>query len=248
MAKLTIHSPTFGGHEIEAEENSSLLQALQEAGYEVPHLCYHEAVSQYGACRLCLVEVKKGRKTRLTTACNYPVKEGIEVSLDTDKVQRNRKMVLELLLGLCPGSEQLEALAAEFGVTPQTVRFEPDDNDCILCGLCERVCREIVGASAITFCKRGDQKDVQPPFGPPAEECIGCGACAYVCPVDCIKIEERDGKKYIVRWGRELELAEDKLAGATFAPKYMLEHFRKLTNLPEDFYADKAPWTFQRKK
>jgi len=244
MAKFKVTSPTFGGHEIEAEENSSLLQALQYAGYVVPHLCYHEAVSEYGACRLCLVEVQKGRKRKLTTACNYPVKEGIEVFLETDKVIRNRKMVLELLLSLCPNSEDLKALAADYGVTD--VRFDKDeDNDCILCGLCERVCREVVGVSAITFCQRGDQKDVRPPFGS-ADECIACGACAYVCPVDCIKIEQRDGKKVIVRWGRELELQQDTAAGGPFAPKFMLDHFRKLTNLPEDFYADKAPWTAKK--
>ena len=244
MAKFTVTSPTFGGHEIEADENSSLLQALQYAGYVVPHLCYHEAVSEYGACRLCLVEVLKGRKRKLTTACNYPVKEGIEVFVDTEKVVRNRKMVLELLLSLCPGSEELQALAAEHGVTD--VRFDKDeDNDCILCGLCERVCREVVGVSAITFCQRGDRKDVRPPFDS-ADACIGCGACAYVCPVDCIKIEQRDGKKYIVRWGRELELQQDTAAGAPFAPKFMLDHFRKLTNLPEDFYASKAPWTAKK--
>ena len=244
MAKFKVTSPTFGGHEIEADENSSLLQALQYAGYVVPHLCYHEAVSEYGACRLCLVEVQKGRKRKLTTACNYPVKDGIEVFLDTEKVVRNRKMVLELLLSLCPNSEDLRALAADHGVTD--VRFDKDeDNDCILCGLCERVCREVVGVSAITFCQRGDQKDVRPPFDS-ADACIGCGACAYVCPVDCIKIEQRDGKKYIVRWGRELELQQDTAAGAPFAPKFMLEHFRKLTNLPEDFYATKAPWTAKK--
>ena len=246
MAKFKVTSPTFGGHEIEADENSSLLQALQYAGYVVPHLCYHEAVSEYGACRLCLVEVLKGRKRKLTTACNYPVKDGIEVFIDTEAVVKHRKMVLKLLLGLCPGSASLQEIAAGFGVTPDDVPFEGDDNDCILCGLCERVCREVVGVAAITFCERGDRKEVRPPFGE-ADTCIACGACAYVCPVDCIRIEVKDGVKNIVRWGRELPLRDDPLAGAPFAPEFMLEHFRKLTNLPADFY-DKAPWSHVPKK
>ena len=245
MATIKVTSPTFAAHEIQAEEGASLLQTLIDNGYEVPHLCFHEAVSAYGACRLCLVEVEKRGKRKLTTACNYPVADGIEVFVDSEKVVRNRKMVLELTLSMCPESPELQQLAAEHGVEADTVRFPHEENACILCGLCERVCREVVGVEAITFSKRGDQKTVEPPFGE-AEECIGCGACVYVCPVDCIKIEERDGKKIIVRWNRELEMQIDPVSGTPLAPQFMLEHFRALTNLPADFY-DKAPW-YQPKK
>ncbi len=245
MATIKVTSPTFGGHEVQAEEGASLLQTLIDNGYEVPHMCYHEAVSAYGACRLCLVEVEKRGKRKLTTACNYPVADGIEVFVDSEKVVRNRKMVLELTLSMCPESPELQELAAAHGVEVDQVRFPKEENACILCGLCERVCREVVGVEAITFSKRGDQKTVEPPFGV-AETCIGCGACVYVCPVDCIKIEERDGKKIIVRWNRELEQQIDPVAGTPLAPKFMLEHFRTLTNLPADFY-DKAPW-YQGKK
>jgi NADH dehydrogenase/NADH:ubiquinone oxidoreductase subunit G len=245
MVKFKVTGPAYAGHEIEAEQGTSLLQALQDAGYVVPHLCYHEAVTAYGACRLCLVEVVKRGRGKLTTACNYPVMDGIEVKLDTEAVQRNRKMVLELLMALCPGSEELSDLAEQYGVSERDNRFPPQDNDCILCGLCERVCREVVGACAITFSKRGDRKDVEAPFGS-ADDCIGCGACAYVCPVNCIKIEQRGNKKVIVRWNRELELQIDSVSGAPLAPKFMLDKFRAQTNLPDDFY-DKAPWYRDRK-
>ncbi len=247
MAKITVNGPLYQGHEIEAEKGASLLQVLEDNGYVVPHMCYHEAVTSAGACRLCLVEVVKRGKRKLTTACNYPVQDGIEVFLDTDKVQRNRQMVFKLKLAMCPDSPDLQRLAAKYGVTLDDVPFPLDhDNDCILCGLCVRVCREVVGVSAITFSQRGDRKVVEPPFGPPAEDCIGCGACVYVCPVDCIKIEERDGKKVIVRWQRELEQQIDPVSGAPLAPRFLLEHFRKRANLPEEFY-DKAPW-YQGKK
>ena len=245
MATIKVTSPTFAAHEIQGEEGASLLQTLIDNGYEVPHMCYHEAVSAYGACRLCLVEVEKRGKRKLTTACNYPVADGIEVFVDSEKVVRNRKMVLELTLSMCPESPELQELAAAHGVEVDGVRFPAEENACILCGLCERVCREVVGVEAITFSRRGDQKTVEPPFGE-AEECIGCGACVYVCPVDCIKIEERDGKKIIVRWNRELEMQIDPVSGTPLAPRFLLEHFRALTNLPADFY-DKAPW-YQPKK
>jgi NADH dehydrogenase/NADH:ubiquinone oxidoreductase subunit G len=245
MATIKVTSPTFAAHQIQAEEGASLLRTLIDNGYVVPHLCHHEAVSSYGACRLCLVEVEKRGKRKLTTACNYPVADGVEVFVDSEKVVRNRKMVLELTLSMCPGSAELQELAADHGLEVDDVRFPTEDNGCILCGLCERVCREVVGVEAITFSKRGDRKAVEPPFGE-AEDCIGCGACVHVCPVDCIKIEERDGKKIIVRWNRELEVVLDPVSGAPLAPRFMLEHFRKLANLPADFY-DKAPWYQDRK-
>jgi len=240
MATIKVTRPGRSGRVIEADEGANLLPVLLAHGFEVPHLCHHDAVEPYGACRLCLVEVEKRGKRKLTTACNYPVADGIEVFVDSEKVVRNRKMVLELTLSMCPDSVELQELAAAHGIEVDDVRFPTEDNDCILCGLCERVCREVVGVEAITFSKRGDQKTVEPPFGE-AENCIGCGACVHVCPVDCIKIEERDGVKVIVRWNRELEVVMDPVSGAPLAPRFMLDHFRKLTNLPADFY-EKAPW------
>ena len=73
------------GLEVEAEKGQMLLPVALEYGFEIPHLCYHEAVSPYGACRLCLVEVTKGGRTRMTTSCNYPVDNGIEVATSTEK-------------------------------------------------------------------------------------------------------------------------------------------------------------------
>ena len=245
MATIKVNRPGRSGRVIEADDGANLLPVLLANGFEVPHLCHHEAVEPYGACRLCLVEVEKRGKRKLTTACNYPVADGVEVFVDSEKVVRNRKMVLELTLSMCPGSAELQELAADHGLEVDDVRFPTEDNGCILCGLCERVCREVVGVEAITFSKRGDRKAVEPPFGE-AEDCIGCGACVHVCPVDCIKIEERDGKKIIVRWNRELEVVLDPVSGAPLAPRFMLEHFRKLANLPADFY-DKAPWYQDRK-
>jgi len=126
----------IGGRPYEGTYGDSLLETLHRYGYEVPSLCHHEAVSAYGACRLCLVEVvdKRGRH-KITTSCNFPVQAGIDVLLDTPDVVRHRRVVLELLLAMAPRSPELRALAAEHDVPGG--RLEPAESaeDCILCGL-----------------------------------------------------------------------------------------------------------------
>ncbi len=200
---------TVNGHEHEAEKNASLLGELRRNGYEVPSLCFLESLSPYGACRLCLVEVKKGKRQKLTTSCNYPVQAGIEVHLDTEKVQRNRRMVLELLLAQAPRApKELHRLAERYGV--KAGRFPANgDEECILCGLCSRACDEVVGVNALTFAGRGDGKKMNTPYDAESNACILCGACAYVCPVGCIDLSESGGKRRIERWHRELPMLVD---------------------------------------
>jgi NADH dehydrogenase/NADH:ubiquinone oxidoreductase subunit G len=226
---------TVMGREHEAERGASLLGELRKNGYEVPSLCYHEELSPYGACRLCLVEVKKGKRTKLTTSCNYPVQAGIEVSLDTDKVVRNRRMVLELLLARAPKApEGLRALADRYGV--KDVRFPLNgDEDCILCGLCSRACREIVGVDALTFSGRGDRKAMGPAYQRESESCILCGACVYVCPVGCVDMSESGGRRRIRRWHRELPLVVDKLGMSTMTTA-QAAYMARRTGLPVETF------------
>ena len=99
---------TIDGYEVEREKGKSVLDVALENGFDIPHLCYHEALKPYGACRLCLVEITKGNRSRLTTACNYPILEGISVRTDTETVTRARKMVIELLLARCPDAPVIE--------------------------------------------------------------------------------------------------------------------------------------------
>lgn len=231
MAEVTY---TINGEEFRAEHDATLLAELRKHGFEVPSLCYHEELTPYGACRLCLVEVKKGKRTKLTTSCNYPVRQGIEVFLDTEKVQRNRKMVLELLLAQAPKAPAaLHELAERYGVTE--VRFplneDPEHNDCILCGLCARACREIVGANALTFSGRGDQKIMAPPYMEETDNCILCGACVHICPVDCIDMSQSDGKRRINRWRRELPMLYDEFGLPTMTTAEA-EYMSRRTGLP----------------
>jgi bidirectional [NiFe] hydrogenase diaphorase subunit len=223
------------GLTVEAGKGDMLLPAALEYGFEIPHLCYHEAVSPYGACRLCLVEVTKGGRTTMTTSCNYPVDAGLEVATNTENVQRARRMILELLLARAPHSEKIRDMARDAGVAESRFRVIEEADDCILCGLCERVCREVVGANALTFINRGDRREVAPPFRDPIA-CIACGACVYVCPTDCIKMEEQGDERTIIRWKRTLKMQSCRSCGKPFAPLFQLNWIIERANLPKDFY------------
>ena len=236
---------TINGVEVTAEAGTNVLDVARDHGFEVPSLCHHEAVSPYGACRVCLCEITKGGRKKITTSCNYEVLDGIEVKTDSDEIRRHRANVLELILAEAPGSKRVQQLAAEYGVTKSRFARESDAaeerNDCMLCGLCVRTCEEIVGVSALTFNGRGDKKGVGGPFLEEPQACIACGACAWVCPTDCIGFVEEDGMRKVLRWERALPLQEDE-NGRPFAPKFQLFHFAKIAGLSPDFYK-KAPGT-----
>ena len=222
------------GQLVEGKEGGNVLEVALDAGIEIPHLCYNESVKPYGACRLCLVEVARHGRTRMTTSCTYPVLEGIEVNTRAEKVLRARRMVIELILAMCPGDPLIQDMAKEMGV--QEVRFKKGDKDCILCGLCARVCDEVVGASAIQFAARGDRREMIPPFTAEAQDCIACGACVVVCPVNVIGMEEKGDERTIVRWKRTLKMKKCKVCGNHFAPWFQLEKFKEKAKLPKDFF------------
>ncbi|NOZ86099.1 MAG: 4Fe-4S dicluster domain-containing protein, partial [Deltaproteobacteria bacterium] len=89
---------------------------------------------------------------------------------------------------------------------------------------------------ALSMSYRGTLKKVGPPFDEPSDKCIGCGACVFVCPTDCIGLTQMVEKRRIERWGTEMDMARCKSCGTLFAPKQQLDAFRKLVNLPDNFY------------
>ena len=70
---------TIDGKEAEARPGATILQVAREMDIDIPTLCHHEALQPYGACRLCVVEVQRGSRTRIVTSCNYPADSGMAV-------------------------------------------------------------------------------------------------------------------------------------------------------------------------
>ena len=181
-------SVIIDGQEIQVEEETTILKAAGKLGITIPTLCYKEFLEPYGVCRICTVEVVRGKRTRLVTACNYPLRESVSVLTNTERVMNLRRLNLELLLARAPAAKIIQDLAAEMGVERTRFPMENPQEKCILCGLCVQVCNDVVGAGAIGFANRGSTRVVTTPYEATPESCIACGACAYVCPTGHIQV------------------------------------------------------------
>lgn len=170
----------INGLDLQVEEGWTVLEAARFLGIRIPTLCHNDGLSPYGACRLCLVEIGERPRSKLVSSCTYPVSDGLTVWTHSQRVIKARKMMLELLLALCPTSRTIQDLAAELNV--QKVRFEPRNEDCILCGLCVRMCAEQMDGKAIGFVDRGNQRRITTPFDIKSDVCRLCGGCMYICP------------------------------------------------------------------
>ena len=202
MIRLTIDN-----QEVVAEDGATILEAAAQAGIRIPTLCYHEKLQPFGACRICVVEVEQ-MKGRLTPSCSTPVTEGMVVRTSSEQIIKARKTVLELLLIQhpldCPwcdkgGECQLQNLTYEYGVSRNRFKDKKSDhpvdylsplverntNRCVLCGMCVRVCDEVVGASEWSMVSRGISTRIATDFDRPLN-CEFCGECENICPVGAL--------------------------------------------------------------
>lgn len=215
-------------------KRTTILKVAQELGIEIPTLCYHPGIEPYGACRLCIVEIERNGRKRYVTSCNYPVEDEIKIETNNDNVIKIRKLILELLIAKVGYKGKVKELSEKYKVEP---RFGIGNDDCILCGLCVNVCKEIIGVNAIGFSQRGIERIVSSPFGKEPTDCIGCGACSFLCPVDAIKIEDIKDKRIISKINAKLELEKCKICGKPFIPKKLIDYIkRKIGNVELDIF------------
>jgi bidirectional [NiFe] hydrogenase diaphorase subunit len=207
---IQVKTLVIDGHAVSARETSTLLEAAQEEGIFVPTMCHLEGLSEVGACRLCLVEIKGMNK--LLPACVTRVEEGMEVTTHSERLDRYRKTVLEFMFAegnhICSvcvanGHCDLQSMAQRLGMDHVRVpylsprrqidashpRFTFDPNRCILCTRCVRVCDEIEGAHTWDMMGRGvDSRiisDLNEPWGE-SSSCTSCGKCVQVCPTGAL--------------------------------------------------------------
>jgi len=131
------------------------------------------------------VELESRGSARLVVSCVYPVENNLVVRTRSEKIDRIRKMILELLLAHAPDSFILEELAKEYGADKN--RFEKEPSFCVHCGLCVRYCAEVKKKHAIGFVDRGIQKEIS--FIPEiaAKECWNCKECFPLCPTEALQ-------------------------------------------------------------
>jgi NADH-quinone oxidoreductase subunit G len=200
----------INGKEVAAPTGSTIMQAADLAGIEIPRLCYDPDLSALGACRLCVVEVKGNRL--LPASCVTPVMSGMEVFTESPAVIEARRTILELLVANHPldcmtcdklGACKLADYCYHYGVKESPFaggekhQYKCDDsnpfiirdlNKCILCGACVRACEEMTGQDNLSYLYRGFHRKATTAgdVDYAQSDCVFCGQCVALCPTGAL--------------------------------------------------------------
>lgn len=214
------------GRRLQVRRDRWAIDVAREMGAEIPSLCHHPALPPYGACRLCVVQVKRRQWTWLATSCDLPIREGLSIRTNTPAVLAARKLTLELLWAAAPDATVIAELAERFGVAKPRFADRGGLGKCILCGLCIRACRSVLGQPAICFSRRGEERRVGTPFAAASDTCIGCSACLHICPTGHVTGVDERFLRRMTTWNTELELARCAACGEAFGTVRELERLR----------------------
>jgi NADH dehydrogenase/NADH:ubiquinone oxidoreductase subunit G len=173
------------GREVVAAKGVSVLEAARSVEVSIPTLCHHDELQPYGGCRLCIVEAETKAGKAVVASCVHRVEDGLVITTRSDKIDRIRRSILELLLAHAPDSPTLQELAVEYGADKN--RFEQEATFCVHCGLCVRYCAEIKQKHAVGFIDRGIRKEIS--FLPEiaSAECNNCKECFPLCPTSYLQ-------------------------------------------------------------
>ncbi len=168
------------GKEVTGSAGMTVLQVAKQAGIDIPTLCHHQQLEDYGGCRLCMVEVETRGKTNYVVSCLYPAEKGLVVRTRSEKVDKIRRVIVEELMAHAPDAPELVKLAQVYGADRN--RFEKEASFCVLCGLCVRYCAEVKQKHAVGFIENGPVREIS--FIPEvaARECWDCQECFTICP------------------------------------------------------------------
>ncbi len=231
MVKISVN-----GRKLEVEEGITVLEAATRERIDIPTLCYHKALKPYGGCKLCTVEVQGPDLRRMMRAsCNLKVSEGLEIETDSLRISAMRKSLLSIYLSLAPRPRPyLVEMARKYGAAEKPANEEGIDI-CSRCTLCVRVCRDRIGAGALTLAKtdslsKGVLRIIK--FDP--ERCLGGGTCASICPSGILRIENRGGERALLLRERPVgtfELMECASCGKPYMTSQYLDRIQSRLTL-----------------
>lgn len=200
------------GADYKAVKGASVLDVALEYGICIPHLCHFQYLSDIGSCRLCIVENIVDGKSKVTASCTLLVQEGMVILSNTEKIKRLRRNIAELLVAQAPNSRAIQDIAVRCGVKDVGYTFRSDN--CVLCGRCVRVCKEMAQTGAIGFIGRGKDRRVGAPFGAHTEFCKDCGMCIDICPMTIPPCDGpmKEGEEYLCGKCESQLLAAEKIS------------------------------------